>query len=364
MSASPRATTVGIIGAGRVGTVLGAALDRAGYEIIGVSGRSAAARARIDDLLPDVPRRRPADLAAEADLVIFAVPDDALAPLVAHLAESGAFRGPATAGPATAGPATAGPATAGPGDRAARDGARAGAAGDGRTGARPAQVVAHTSGAHGVGVLHPAVAKGARPLALHPAMTFAGGRADLDRLDRGISFGVTAPPDVRPFAEALVRHLHGSAEWIQEERRALYHTALAHGANHLVTLVNDALDRLRDAGVRHPERVLDPLLHAALDNALRMGDAALTGPVSRGDAGTVSRHLDALATTAPDALPAYLALARRTADRAIAAGRLDGAQAGPLLDALADAQSTASPGARPVRHAVDERHHDGKETVA
>jgi predicted short-subunit dehydrogenase-like oxidoreductase (DUF2520 family) len=197
--------------------------------------------------------------------------------------------------------------------------------------------VAHTSGAHGVGVLHPAVAQGARPLALHPAMTFTGRAEDLARLRAGISFGVTAPPDVRPLAEALVRELGGTPEWIPEQSRALYHTALAHGANHLVTLVNDALDRLRDAGVRHPERVLDPLLHAALDNALRMGDAALTGPVSRGDAGTVSRHLDVLAETAPDSLPAYLALARRTADRAIAAGRLGGAEAAPLLDALADA---------------------------
>ena len=111
-------------------------------------------------------------------------------------------------------------------------------------------------------------------------------------------------------------------EWIPDERRALYHAALAHGANHLVTLVNEAMDRLRDAGVVHPERVLSPLLHAALDNTLAMGDAALTGPVSRGDAGTVAKHLDTLAEIAPDSVPTYLALARRTADRAIAAGRL------------------------------------------
>ncbi len=311
MGASTRVQNVGIIGAGRVGSVLGAALAGAGYDIIGVSGRSAEARARIEELLPGTPRRRPTDIVAGADLVIFAVPDDVLAPLIAHLAESGAFRRPEGR----------------PGDR-----------GDARRpGDRGARIVAHTSGAHGVGVLHPAVAQGARPLALHPAMTFTGRAEDLARLRAGISFGVTAPPDVQPLAEALVRDLGGTPEWIPEQRRALYHTALAHGANHLVTLVNDALDRLRDAGVRHPERVLDPLLHAALDNALRMGDAALTGPVSRGDAGTVSRHLDVLAETAPDSLPAYLALARRTADRAIAAGRLGGAEAAPLLDALADA---------------------------
>jgi predicted short-subunit dehydrogenase-like oxidoreductase (DUF2520 family) len=199
---------------------------------------------------------------------------------------------------------------------------------------RPGQIVAHTSGAHGVAVLAPAVARGAHPLALHPAMTFAGGPADLDRLRKGISFGLTAPADVRPAAEALVRDLGGTPEWIPEERRALYHAALAHGANHLVTLVNDALDRLREAGVAQPERVLDPLLHAALDNTLRLGDAALTGPVARGDAGTVRGHVAVLAETAPEAAPAYLALARRTAARALAAGRLSPAEADALLDVI------------------------------
>ena len=114
----------------------------------------------------------------------------------------------------------------------------------------------------------------------------------------------------------------GAIEWIPDERRALYHAALAHGANHLVTLVNEAMDQLRDASVVHPERVLSPLLHAALDNTLAMGDAALTGPVSRGDANTVASHLDTLTEHARESVPMYLALARRTADRAIAAGRI------------------------------------------
>jgi predicted short-subunit dehydrogenase-like oxidoreductase (DUF2520 family) len=254
--------SVRIVGLGRVGRALETALVRAGY--------------------PTAP---------DAELVIFAVPDDVLGALVADLAESGTFH--------------------------------------------KGQVVAHTSGAHGTGILHPAVARGARPLALHPAMTFTGTAADLDRLAAGVSFGVTAPEDVRPLARRLVADLGGTVEWIEERHRALYHAALAHGANHLVTIVNEAMDRLRDAGVVHPERVLAPLLQAALDNTLRLGDAALTGPVSRGDAGTVVKHLDTLAATAPESVPAYLALARRTADRAIAAGQLTPHAAEPLLDALA-----------------------------
>ena len=282
---------VGIIGAGRVGAVLGAALARTGrYRLVAASGVSDASKSRIARLLPGTPNV-PADAVARsaAELLIIAVPDDALAAVVTGLAGIGALR--------------------------------------------PGQIVAHTSGAHGLAVLAPAAALGARPLALHPAMTFTGRRGDLDKLT-GTSFGVTAPEDLRPFATRLAADLGGRAEWVPEADRALYHAALAHGANHLVTLTNEALDLLREAGVTRPEKVLGPLLLAAMGNTLELGDAALTGPVSRGDAGTVSRHLDQLAAVRPESLPPYLALARRTADRAIAAGQLRPADAEPLLDVL------------------------------
>ncbi|MEV4495048.1 DUF2520 domain-containing protein [Micromonospora arborensis] len=290
--ATSRLLTVGVVGAGRVGAVLGAALVAAGHRVVAVAGGSGASRARLALLLPEVPRRPVAAVAhAAADLLLIAVPDDALAGVVADLAAHGALR--------------------------------------------PGQVVAHTSGAHGLAVLAPAAEVGARPLALHPAMTFTGTPDDLARL-AGISYGVTAPAELRPLAARLVADLGGVPEWVAESDRPLYHAALAHGANHLVTLVNEATDRLRDAGVARPEKVLAPLLRAALENALRLGDDALTGPVSRGDAGTVQRHLDRLAATAPESVPAYRALARRTADRAIAAGRLRPVDAQSLLGVLAD----------------------------
>jgi len=293
------ALTIGVIGAGRVGAVLGAALARADHRVVAASGVSAAAKDRIARLLPAA-RVVPADAVARAatDLLIVAVLDDALAAVVGGLASTGALHA--------------------------------------------GQVVAHTSGAHGLAVLAPVADAGARPLALHPAMTFTGQAGDVDRLTAGVSLGVTAPVDLRPLAERLVRDLGGTVEWVAEADRPLYHAALAHGANHLVTLVNDALDRLRDAGVAQPEKVLGPLLRAALENTLRMGDGALTGPVSRGDAGTVAKHLDRLAATAPESLPPYVALARRTADRAIAVGRLRPVDAESLLDVLADARDQAA----------------------
>ncbi len=132
---------------------------------------------------------------------------------------------------------------------------------------------------------------------------------------------MTAPDEVRPVAEALVVEMGGEPVWVPESARPLYHAALSHGANHLVTLVNDAVAALAGAGVQDGARLLAPLLSAALDNALRLGDAALTGPVSRADLATLSAHRRALAH-APELVPSYLALARRTAERAHAAGRL------------------------------------------
>ena len=93
------------------------------------------------------------------------------------------------------------------------------------------------------------------------------------------------------------------------------------------------------AGGEDPARVLGPLLFAALDNALRLGDAGLTGPVARGDVGTVAGHVEALAAVSPEALAAYVALARLTADRALAAGMLAPSDAGPLLEVLSGART-------------------------
>ncbi|GAB2573612.1 hypothetical protein GCM10027168_03230 [Streptomyces capparidis] len=287
----PARLTVGVVGTGRVGPVLAAALALAGHRPVAASGVSDASRERAAALLPGVPLIEPAQVLARADLVLLTVPDDALPDLVSGLAATGAVR--------------------------------------------PGQLVVHTSGRFGVGVLQPALRAGALPLALHPAMTFTGTRIDVARL-AGCSFGVTAPPQLRLAAEALVVEMGGEPEWIEEEARPLYHAALANGANHLVTLVAQSLELLAAAGVAAPDRMLGPLLSAALDNALRSGDAALTGPVARGDAGTVAAHLAELRRTSPQALASYLALARATADRALAGGMLKAEQAQDLLDVLAD----------------------------
>jgi predicted short-subunit dehydrogenase-like oxidoreductase (DUF2520 family) len=285
-----------VVGAGRVGTALAAALRRSGHRIVAVSAVSAASLDRVAAILPGTPVRPPQDVVAGADLVLLTVPDDALPALVSGLAATGT-------------------------ELAGR-------------------LLMHASGRHGLAVLEPATRRGALPLALHPVMTFTGRPDDVDRL-AGVSFGVTTPEPLRPVAEVLVMEMGGEPVFIAEEDRDLYHAALAGAANHLVTQVVQAADLLALAGVAQPSRMLGPLLGAALDNALRLGDAALTGPVARGDAETVASHLAALRAAAPEALPAYLALARLTAGRAMASGMLAAPDAQRLLDVLA---GTGTPG--------------------
>ncbi|MCL2536590.1 MAG: DUF2520 domain-containing protein [Nocardiaceae bacterium] len=268
---------VGVVGAGRVGAVLAAALRSAGHEIVSVAGESDASRRRAADLLPDVPVLKPTAVARGCDVLLLTVPDDMLANVADMLAASGALRA--------------------------------------------GQYVVHTSGRHGLAVLEPAAAVGARTVAMHPAMTFTGTAVDLGRL-AGCVFGLTASPADRPFVESLVADLGGSAMWVPEEMRTLYHAGLAHGSNHLVTLVTEAMEMLAATGADDPAGTLRPLLTAALDNALEHGDAALTGPIVRGDAGTVRAHLEDLAVNAPQTLPSYVAMARATLDRSVADGRI------------------------------------------
>lgn len=262
---------VGVVGAGRVGAVLAARLRAVGYPIAAVSGTSSSTQLRISTLLPGVAVADPSDIAQRAEILVLAVPDDSLASVAAELASF----------------------------------------------ARPGLIVLHISGRHGLAPLQPLAAAGARTIAFHPAMTFTGTSIDLDR---SCVFGLTAAAAEREIAESLVAALGGTPMWIDEDDRVTYHAALAHGANHLTTIVSQAMELLRHVGAADPAAVLRPLLNAALDNTLAYGDAALTGPVARGDVDTVRSHLagiddESISTT-------YRALAVATAERAQQSGRL------------------------------------------
>ena len=283
--------------AGKVGAVLGSALRAVDHQVIGVHAVSQVSRERAETLLPGVPRLEVEEILERCELVLLAVPDDALAPLVRGLADLGRWQA--------------------------------------------GQIVVHTSGRYGVGVLEPAARCGAIPLAVHPAMTFSGMSMDLPRLV-GCPMAVTAPAVALPIAQALAVELGGEPFVLEESARPAYHAALTHGANHLVTLVGQAVRVLAAAGVDDGGQVLRPLLTAALERALSEGaDAALTGPVARGDAGTVRVHLDALAglddgtgAGLGDVVESYRVLARATLERRV--GRLGPEQAAALREVLGD----------------------------
>jgi predicted short-subunit dehydrogenase-like oxidoreductase (DUF2520 family) len=293
----PARLRVGVVGPGRAGTALARALQRAGHQVTGATAISEASRRRVMEHFPDARIDDPKRVIENADLVLLTVPDDVLPGLVQGLVTTEApLKG---------------------------------------------RLLAHASGAHGIRTLEPALKLGALPLAIHPVMTFTGRDDDVDRI-KGVSFGVTAPDPIRPAAEALVIEMGGEPVFIPEENRALYHAALAFAANYLVTLVSQSADLLTKAGADNPNRMLAPLLGAALDNALRFGDNGLTGPVARGDDGTVARHIEAIEQADPRARNAYLALARLTADRALDSGVLKAEDAERLLDALGDSGAPGS----------------------
>ena len=297
MSAEPAGPRLraGVISVGRVGSVLGAALQRVGHEVVGVSAVSDASLRRAEELLPGVPFEPPDVVAGHAELLVLAIPDDAIPGMVRGLASAGALR--------------------------------------------PSQLIVHTSGAQGVAALAPAAALGALPMAMHPAMTFTGRSEDVDRLSDACMVITADEITGWSVAESIAIELGMEPVRLPEEARPLYHAALTHGANHLITLVNECQQLLRDAGVEVPGRVMAPLLSASLDNALRLGDRAYTGPVVRGDAGTVRGHLRTLSEADPGVVPGYRELARRTAFRAERSGVLRDDVAARVREALDEEQA-------------------------
>ncbi len=283
----PARLKVGIVSAGRVGTALGMALERADHVVVACSAISATSRRLAQRRLPETPLLSVPEVAGSAELLLLTVPDSELPGLVGGLAATGAVR--------------------------------------------RGTIVAHTSGASGVAVLSPLSEQGCVPLAIHPAMTFTGADEDVPRL-ADTCFGITAADEIGyAIAQSLVLEVGGEPFRVGEQARVLYHAALAHGSNHMVTLLADALTALRaalagegllgqepvgDSPGGLAERIIGPLARAALENTLQRGQSALTGPVARGDAGAVASHLSALDDVDPALAQAYCADSLRTAQQA------------------------------------------------
>ncbi|MCL2802654.1 MAG: DUF2520 domain-containing protein [Micrococcales bacterium] len=297
----------GLIGVGRVGGPISRALSDAGYPVVGVSAYDEESRERAEVMLPGVPLLEAAEVVDKAALVWLTVSDDAITPLCQELASSW----------------------------------------------RPGQVVVHASGARGLAALAPAARAGAITLAIHPAMTFTGTSIDVVKMHQA-PFAITTPVGLEPLAEALVQALGGWPFVVHESDRPLYHTALAHLSNHLVTLVDQARQLIQTITGADPHDLLEPLALASLEAALRHGIDGLSGAVSRGDVTTLVTHRQALenwaasrgglvsgevalddrASAALDTVRTYRELALMTARAAERAGRIDAAAVEAIGQAL------------------------------
>jgi len=214
---------IGIIGAGRVGPVLGAALSGAGHAIVGISAVSEASRDRADAMLPGVPILEIPDVIERSELVILAVPESQLEQLVAGLAAAGVWQ--------------------------------------------PGQLVLHTAAGFGVDVLAPATAQGAIPLAVHPAMAFTGTSVDRWRLHESY-FAVTAPTVVQPIGQALVVEMGAEPIIVDEEDRAAYAEAIAIATSFSAAIVGQSMGILQKLGIEQPGRLIAPLVRSSVENAL------------------------------------------------------------------------------------------------
>lgn len=224
MSARAGRLGIGIIGAGHVGPILGAALAGAGHAIIGISAISDESRDRAEAILPSVPILEIPDIVERSELVILAVPDAELPALVEGLAASSTWR--------------------------------------------PGQLVVHTSPGSGTAVLAPAQALGAIPIAIHPAMDFTGTSIDIGRLNE-TWFAVTAPAPVQPIGQALVVEMGGEPVIVAEADRAAYAEAIEIATAFSRSIVSQATGILSEIGIEHPGGFLSSLVRSAVDNALR-----------------------------------------------------------------------------------------------
>lgn len=269
---------IAFIGAGRVAGVLAVAFRRAGWDVSAVASRDEARREHFTELVPGARAfAEPHAVLDDADLIFLTVPDDAIAGLAGalHL-----YSG---------------------------------------------QALVHTSGALPASVLAPAMAAGTSAGSFHPLVAFADHERALADL-AGSTIAVEGDESLLPLLADLAESIGAKPVTLPEGGKTAYHAAAMMAAGGLVGLLDAIATVAQGAGLDEETAlaVYVPLARQALANAERLGiDAALTGPLLRGDVGTLRVHLETLKEHAPDALPLYVTVARREVAIAHRRGALD-----------------------------------------
>ena len=288
---------IGIIGAGAVGTALGVALSRGGWPVHAVASRDPGRRERFHALVDGSRAFAEAQaLVEEVELIIVAVPDDAIASLAAGLRM---YSG---------------------------------------------QAMIHTSGALDADVLAPAQAAGTQIGAFHPLVAFADTERAVAAL-HGATVAIEADDQLATLLAEMADVIGAHPVRLAAGSKAAYHAAAVLAAGGFVALLDAIAELGRVAGLDEAGAlaIYGPLIEGTLGNARALGvRAALTGPIARGDVGTLDAHLAALETHAPDVLALYRAVADREVDLAVARGTLAPERAHEMRRALARADRTGT----------------------
>jgi predicted short-subunit dehydrogenase-like oxidoreductase (DUF2520 family) len=262
----------GIVGAGAVGTALGLALSRAGWPIHAVASRDPGRRARFTGLVDTArPFAEAQAVVEEVELIILAVPDDAIEGLARSIRMYGG------------------------------------------------QAMIHTSGALGAEVLAPAMAAGTQIGSFHPLVAFADTERAIAALN-GATVAIEGDDQLATLLSQMADRLGAHAVRLQPGTKAAYHAAAVLAAGGFVALLDAIAELGAVAGLDETGAlaIYGPLIEGTLGNARALGiRAALTGPMTRGDVGTLTAHLTVLRTHAPGVLPLYVAAAHREIDLAL-----------------------------------------------
>ncbi len=272
MTAKKHRDGIGIVGLGKVGTAMGYLLRKAGYPIVAIAdmNHDALSQAqqftggRLCAAIPEVTR--------EADAILITTTDDAIAAACGELAAAGAIR--------------------------------------------PGQKVIHCSGAGSLELLAAARRAGAFVASIHPIQSFAHVEGAIANIP-GSTFGITAAEEIRQWAVDFVLDLDGAPFFVPDADKPLYHAAACIASNYLTTLLYMVEEIYLSLGLNREEaiRAFWPLVRGTLKNIESRGSVqALTGPIARGDIGTVEKHLIAFQEKLPEFLAAYQALGMVTTE--------------------------------------------------
>ncbi|MBI4286897.1 MAG: DUF2520 domain-containing protein [Chloroflexi bacterium] len=268
---------VGFIGAGTVGTALAVTLSQRGYPVAAVASKTRAAARKLAGQVTGCQAKESAQQVIEAaDLIFVTTPDDAIAGVVAQLQW------------------------------------------------RKGKDVVHCSGAASLDILEPARRAGAGVGALHPLQTFASVAQAIENIP-GSTFGIEAEGALLETLKSLATALGGHAVELGAGDKVLYHAAAVIACNYFVTLVKMATDLWQQFGVSTPEatRAMLPLIQGTVNNLKQVGlPNCLTGPIARGDMGTLRKHLEALEEQAPALVSTYRELGLQTIPVSLAKGKI------------------------------------------